>query len=87
MIEIVNGYPCFNCTDVEKAKDNIDPAHPSGKTEIQPDDGRRSVERGDAVSFGGRLKALAETGDLQSETRRESPPAYRAPGSVLDLSV
>jgi hypothetical protein len=25
-MEIVNGYPCLNCSDVAKAKRNIDPA-------------------------------------------------------------
>jgi hypothetical protein len=27
-MEVVNGYPCKNCTDVEYAKKGIDPAHP-----------------------------------------------------------
>jgi hypothetical protein len=26
----VNGYSCRNCTDVDRAKKNIDPAHPEG---------------------------------------------------------
>ena len=25
---LVNGYSCRNCTDVENARKNIDPAHP-----------------------------------------------------------
>ena len=25
---LVNGYSCRNCTDVDNAKKNIDPAHP-----------------------------------------------------------
>ncbi len=28
MIELVNGYPCKHCTDVDLAKRNVDPAHP-----------------------------------------------------------
>jgi hypothetical protein len=24
----VNGFPCKNCTDVDRAKQHIDPAHP-----------------------------------------------------------
>ena len=27
-MEIVNGYPCKNCTDVENAKKGVDPAKP-----------------------------------------------------------
>ena len=27
-MEIVNGFPCFNCTDVDRARHNIDPAAP-----------------------------------------------------------
>jgi hypothetical protein len=27
-MELVNGYYCRNCSDVELAKKNIDPAHP-----------------------------------------------------------
>jgi hypothetical protein len=27
-VQVVNGYVCRNCTDVDLAKKNIDPAHP-----------------------------------------------------------
>ena len=27
-MQVVNGYVCRNCTDVDLAKKNIDPAHP-----------------------------------------------------------
>jgi hypothetical protein len=29
-MEIVNGYPCFDCTDVERAKKGENPARPAG---------------------------------------------------------
>ncbi len=30
MVEIVNGYVCFNCSDTAKAQKGVDPAHPDG---------------------------------------------------------
>jgi hypothetical protein len=49
----VNGYSCKNCTDVDYAKKNIDPAHPS--------DGPFGVDSKakPAVTFGGVLAGVS----------------------------
>ena len=55
----VNGFQCRNCTDVDFAKNHIDPAHPKDgpfgidATAESADDGRDP-----AVKLGGRLGAL-----------------------------
>ncbi|HVU00556.1 MAG TPA: hypothetical protein VHE30_02350 [Polyangiaceae bacterium] len=47
-LEIVNGYLCRNCADVELAKHGVDPSHPKGEFSgsevyVPPD---RNPERG-----------------------------------------
>jgi hypothetical protein len=37
MVSIVNGYVCFNCTDVANAKKGINPAHPKDPLHPQTD--------------------------------------------------
>ncbi|MBU8541126.1 hypothetical protein ACFOD3_25190 [Falsiroseomonas tokyonensis] len=36
-MEIVNGYPCRDCTDVARAKKNIDPAKPEQGAAPKPE--------------------------------------------------
>lgn len=52
-MEVINGFVCRNCTDVENAKKSIDPAKP----EAGPVNQQRSeeVQRGPAVVLGGSL--------------------------------
>jgi hypothetical protein len=83
-IELVNGYVCRNCTDVELAKKGVDPAHPK--------DGPNGVYKADnvvpvqpvaptpAVRLDG---ALAEAA---SPSTRVQPAAY-VPGAIADLRV
>jgi hypothetical protein len=51
----VNGYSCKNCTDVDYAKQHIDPAHPK--------DGPYGIDAKDnpspAVTFGGALAGVS----------------------------
>ena len=49
-MEVVNGYPCKNCTDVDNAKKGIDPAHPKDGP-----NGAYAADRGPAVTFSGAL--------------------------------
>src|SRR5580704_8893574 len=54
----VNGYLCKNCTDVDLAKKNIDPAHPrSGPYGIDAKDDP-TVNKTATVIFGGALSGL-----------------------------
>jgi hypothetical protein len=45
MMNLVNGYVCANCTDVELAKRGVDPAHPQrGPEGAKSTDERKSAE-------------------------------------------
>lgn len=84
-IEVVNGYVCRNCTDVDLAKRGVDPAHPKdGPNGVYKADKAQKpdapAERGPAVRFDG---ALA---DALSPTVRVQPTAD-VPGAVVDLRV
>ena len=82
-MEVVNGYPCKDCTDVEYAKKGVDPA--------RPDDGPQGAyatekpeepkaERGPAVSFGGAVQGPPPTSEV--EAVREPP---YVPGASVDF--
>ena len=89
-MEVVNGYVCKNCTDVEYAKKGVDPAHPKDGPDgvYKADKSDRSsatqqaqdnspVDYGPAVKFDGALAGVASTAKLQ-------PDAY-VPGKVADI--
>ena len=83
----VDGYQCRNCSDVELAKNHIDPAHPkSGPLNVDAkDDPTRAVQNAQkkAVQFGG---ALAGT-DAGSSSGGSVSPGAPGSGQLLDLSV
>jgi hypothetical protein len=61
---MVNGYSCKNCTDVDYAKKNIDPAHPAdGPFGVDAKDGPSAkgaqANASPAVTFGGALAGLS----------------------------
>jgi hypothetical protein len=65
-IQMVNGYPCKDCTDVANAKKHIDPAHPkdgpygvNAKTDPTSPDYQSSNANSPAVKFGGALAHLS----------------------------
>jgi hypothetical protein len=89
----VNGFPCKNCTDVDYAKKNIDPAHPKSgpfgiDAKVDP-----SVNPAAAVTLAGATSGLAKgpgaevsaSGSGQFPTRsRSSAPGV---GARLDIAV
>jgi hypothetical protein len=80
-MELVNGYRCYNCTDVDYAKRNIDPAHPKdGPYGLNASGKAEGASWGPAVQLGGALSGVGPT---------SSPPGGPAPepGSRLDLKV
>ena len=87
----VNGYQCWNCTDVDNAKKHIDPDHPkSGPFNVDArSDPSRAFEP--AVKLGGTLAEAAggASGPTSASCRTcAQPPApTAAPGRRLDLSV
>ena len=92
----VNGYQCNNCTDVEYAKKNIDPAHPkSGPFGIHADTdpsqhhdlkaGKSARHDAASVTFGGALSHLNATG--QNGLSGAADAGAQSAGTVLDLTV
>lgn len=78
-MEIVNGFMCKNCTDVDYAKKHIDPAHPKdGPYGVNNLEKQAEARREKAVKFGGALSALDPSG----------PPTSRPPpAGLVDLRV
>src|SRR5271166_4406338 len=69
-ITIVNGFQCKDCTDIDYAKKNIDPAHPSwGPFNVnepaQDKKGPGGTQSNSAVTFGGSLASLNATSSTQ----------------------
>ena len=81
-MEIVNGYPCKNCTDVENAKKGVDPAKPkdgpngvnstnTAKDAEKSKDAAKAVDggpsdRGPAVTLSGALAEIAPPDEAQT---------------------
>ena len=77
----VNGYQCKNCTDVDNAKKNIDPAHPqSGPFGIDAkiDPTRSQIP---AVTYGGALSGLSASSNSQAPPTASSSSAQQGSGS------
>ena len=86
-MQIVNGFVCANCTDVERAKKGIDPAHPNQAATVS---GPRDTVNDalsptgtltrNAVSFGGSLSHLNAL-----DTKHSSDPLSGQAGASLDI--
>lgn len=78
----VNGYACKNCTDVDYAKQHIDPAHPKdGPYGVDAKTATPSTLSPEpAVTFGGALSGLS-----QAASPGAAPTAPQ--GSRLDVSA
>jgi hypothetical protein len=92
--DVVNGYICHNCTDVDYAKRNIDPAHPhDGPFGVNKD---QQPGHGPAVVLGGALAksdptsasqgthGVAAVNGVESAGRSQpsGPPDDRAGGRI-----
>jgi hypothetical protein len=81
----VNGYSCKNCTDVDYAKKNIDPAHPKDGpygVNAKPISAASSpkAQETPAVTFGGVLAGV-------SQTAKGNAPPTATQGLRLDVSA
>lgn len=80
--EMINGYPCKTCTDVDYAKKNIDPAHPKdGPFGVNNPEKQAKAAHDKAIKFGG---VLAGFDDLKP--RRPAAGGYAA-GGLVDLTA
>jgi hypothetical protein len=86
MINLVNGYVCHNCTDIDYAKKGIDPAHPKKddplNAQTKPQDGIASA--GKTVILSGALAKLDRDARPASEATNQHSPAT---GAQLNISV
>ena len=90
----VNGYSCKNCTDVDYAKKNIDPAHPKDgpygvdKTDKGPRDVNSvgAAKASDPASASG---SVTFGGVLAGHVVQNQPPNGTTPaqGGLLDIST
>ena len=82
-MEVVNGYVCNNCTDVERAKKGVDPARPkdgpNGAYAADKAEEAKPSERPPAVTFGGELAGAQGVENVR--------PAAYVPGSSLNLTA
>jgi hypothetical protein len=81
-IEIVNGYPCTSCTDVENARKGVDPARPD------PSEADAAVGAAGSVDSGsGRGPAVTLSGAPAQvdPAARPEPAQPDGPGQQLDL--
>jgi hypothetical protein len=92
--DVVNGYLCRNCTDVDYAKRNIDPEHPKdGPFGVNKDP---KADHGPAVVLGGSLgkSAAASVSDgpngvseVDGVGPTDGSAASRPPDRRIDISV
>jgi hypothetical protein len=76
---LVNGYECWNCSQVADAKKGEDPAHPTTGPDATP--GASAPSAPGAVRFGGALASLNAT----SAGNSPAPPAPGQPGSSVSV--
>ena len=86
-MQIVKGFVCMNCTDVERAQKGIDPAHPEQPARVAgPSDGASETTgpagtlTQNAVSYGGALSHLNAL-----DTQRPSGRLPGQAGASLDI--
>lgn len=99
MINLVNGYVCHNCTDVDYAKKGIDPAHPKKDDPLNPKTRAQNAIANDdktqiapAVILSGALAKLENGPDAVSSStatnQNSSTASYTtATGTQLNISV
>ncbi|HWA61645.1 MAG TPA: hypothetical protein VG939_09730 [Caulobacteraceae bacterium] len=92
-MEIVNGYVCRNCSDVELAKRGVDPAKPKDDPRSPAyDPAQAKADHGPAFKLSG---ALAKAGAVGSASDALPPvdaaaqtfAAASAPGARLNISA
>jgi len=80
MIQVVNGFVCMDCADVALAKKDINPAHPPGSPNADPQSGpgagsstTSNSQATPAVTFGGSLSQLPGANAVQQPGGTSQP--------------
>ncbi|HLK26057.1 MAG TPA: hypothetical protein VKT30_15490 [Caulobacteraceae bacterium] len=91
--QIVNGYVCFNCSDVALAQKGINPAHPPNSPDPAPPSatgqtggpqGPTNTQSTPAVTFGGALSQLNGAAAVQApgSAAASAPAGQQPPGQT-----
>jgi hypothetical protein len=89
-MEIVNGYICMNCCDVDKARSGQDPHQTANQIQKQLE---RRIDRseptnfGPAVTFGGSLQGLTAGSGTNGTGPSQAPQNSNVPTSSSTFSV
>jgi hypothetical protein len=89
-MQIVNGYVCMNCCDVDKARLGQDPHQQTNQIQKQLEklfDSPASAGGGPAVTFGGSLQATASGDGGASGGSPQTPQASAGPAASSRLDV
>ncbi len=98
MVNVVNGYVCFNCTDVANAKKGINPAHAKDPLHPQTDTqnalaAARAKENPAVILSGALSNSSTADGTMNSSTtttNQNQPSATTnttSTGTQLDVSI
>ncbi len=95
-MEIVNGFPCKNCTDVDLAKKGIDPAKPKdGPNGVYAADKAKDADKADKANrgvddkgpgFGPAVTLSGALANVQPTGQAEKTQPYQ-PGSSVSISA
>jgi hypothetical protein len=87
--DVVNGYICKNCTDIDYAKRNIDPQHPKdgpfGVNKTAPADHGPAVVLGGALGKSAPPNGVAAVNPTSAADR--SAASAQSGGGILDLKI
>lgn len=87
MIEMVNGYPCADCTDVSNAKRGLDPENPTRDPVKQEQLDRKAGRVPEpAVVYEGRLADMIRVGDAALPASAGAATVSSA-ARLLDITV
>ena len=90
LLNIVNGYVCHNCTDVENAKKGVDPSHPKKDFSGQSQTKTGNTLSNPAVILSGALAkdAVAKTDPaLPADAASQSSANAAKPGIALNVTA
>ena len=89
-MQIVNGYVCMNCCDVDKARLGQDPHQQANQIQKQLKDlfdSPASAKAGPAVTFGGSLQATGSAGSAASAAASGALQAASGPVASSRVDV
>ena len=92
-MEIVNGFPCFNCADVDRARHNVDPATPRLSPAVKAARDPSEAAAGDAADPTKPGSGAGANANANASSKVEPPQGVNDPlatgdrGTILNLLV